>query len=146
MPLSEEDWILHIMSSDVYSKISLDEVDGRTQNQDQSVPTLKALGYELRARGDPRPHELRFNYFYYDEGQAVPRHTQREQEELFFIVDGRCRFEVDGEEFEGEAGECIVVDAGPWRQITALEPSEIFAVGAPNVRDDAVFEDETVFD
>lgn len=132
------------MSSDTYSKINLDEAERRTQNS--TVPSVKALGYELRDRGDQRPREMRFNYFYYEEGQAVPRHVQREQEELFFVVDGRCRVEVDGEEFEARSGDFIVIDAGPWRQITALEPSEIFAVGAPNVRDDAVFEDETVFD
>lgn len=132
------------MSSEAYSKISLDEAEGRTQTS--SVPTVKALGYELRARGDPRPRELRFNYFYYDEGQAVPRHRQQKQEELFFIVDGRCRVEVDGEEFEVEAGDFVLIDAGPWRKITALEPSELFTVGAPNIRDDAIFEDENPFD
>ena len=128
----------------MYSRISLDEAEGRSQ--ESAVPIMKALGYELRARGDPRPRELRFSYFYYDEGQAVPRHRQREQEELFFVVDGRCRVEVGGEEFEVEAGDFVVIDAGPWRQITALEPSEVFAVGAPNVRDDAVFEDGFQFD
>ncbi|WP_255171397.1 cupin domain-containing protein [Natrononativus amylolyticus] len=129
------------MPSKRYSKISLTEVEGRTKNS--SVPMVKSLGYELRARGDPRPRELRFNYFYYETGQAVPRHTQQKQEEVFFIVEGRCRVEVDGEEFEVEAGDVVVIDPGPWRQITALEPAEIFAIGAPNVRDDAVFEDQT---
>lgn len=128
----------------VYSVISLDEAKERTT--DDSIPVVKALGYELRARSDPRPRELRFNYFYYDKGQAVPRHRQREQEELFFVVSGRCRIEVDGDEFEVEADDFVVIDPGPWRQITALEPSEIFAIGAPNVRDDAVFEDENPFD
>lgn len=132
------------MVSKMYSKISLDEVEGRSE--DSSMPAVKALGYELRARGDPRPREMRFNYFSYEKGQAVPRHTQRKQEELFFIVEGRCCVEVAESEFEAEAGDVVVIDPGPWRQITALEPTEIFAIGAPNIRDDAVFEDETVFE
>ncbi|MFC7212535.1 cupin domain-containing protein [Saliphagus sp. GCM10025334] len=132
------------MTSDMYSVISLDEAEEHTTHD--SIPVVKALGYELRARNEPRPRESRFNYFYYDEGQAVPRHSQREQEELFFVVTGRCRIEVNGDEFEVEANDFVVIDPGPWRQITALEPSEIFAVGAPNVRDDAVFEGDNPFD
>ncbi|MFP8958332.1 cupin domain-containing protein [Natrialbaceae archaeon A-CW3] len=132
------------MTADTYSVIGLDEAEERTSHE--SIPAVKALGYELRARNDPRPLETRFNYFIYDEGQAIPRHKQREQEELFFIVSGRCRFDVDGEEFEVEANDFVVIDPGPWRQITALEPSEIFAVGAPNVRDDAVFEGDNPFE
>lgn len=128
----------------MYSKISLNEVEGRTENP--SVPVVQPLGYELRVRGDSRPQEMRFNYFLYETGQAVPRHTQQKQEELFFIVEGHCRIEVDGKEFEAEAGDIVVIDPGPWRQITALEPTEIFAIGAPNIRDDVVFEDESVFD
>lgn len=128
----------------MHSKINLDEGEHRTKPG--AEPTVKAMGYELRARGHPRPRELRFNYFSYDEGQAVPRHKQREQEELFFVRSGRARMEVDGEEFAIEAGDFIVIDPGPWRQITAVKPCEILAVGAPNVPDDAIFEEEYEFD
>jgi quercetin dioxygenase-like cupin family protein len=124
----------------MYSTINLR--DGNERTRTGAEPTVKAMGYELRVRNEPRPREMRFNYFYYDEGQAMRHHKQLEQEELLFVLTGRGLMEVDGEEFEIKAGDFVVVDPDPWRQITALEPCEIFAVGAPNTRDDAVFEDE----
>lgn len=122
----------------MYSKINLEEAEDRTRTDEE--PAVRTLGYELRRRGDPRPREMRFNYFYYDAGDIVRRHTQKEQEELYFVIEGRATMEVDGEEFEIETGDFVVVDPGPWRQIHAHEATEIFAVGAPNVRDDAIFE------
>ncbi|WP_435158253.1 cupin domain-containing protein [Haladaptatus sp. DFWS20] len=122
----------------MYSKINLDEAPDRTRTDEE--PAVRMLGYELRERGESRPEEMRFNYFYYDAGNTVRRHTQKEQEELFFVVKGRATMEVGEEEFEINSGDFVVVDPGPWRQIHAHEDTEIFAVGAPNVRDDAVFE------
>lgn len=121
----------------MYSKINLDDAEESTRTDDE--PAVKLLGYELKTRGDPRPNEMRFNYFYYDAGDTVRRHYQEEQEELYYVVEGRAQMTVGDEEFEIETDDFVVVDAGPWRQIHALEPTEIFAVGAPNVRDDAVF-------
>jgi quercetin dioxygenase-like cupin family protein len=122
----------------MYSKINLDEVDKSTRTD--AEPAVKMIGYALKTRGDSRPNELRFNYFFYDEGDTVRRHYQEEQEELFYVVEGRVRMDVDDEEIELEEDDFVVVDPGPWRQIHALEDTEIFAVGAPNLRDDAVFE------
>lgn len=123
----------------MYSKINLEEAPDRTRTDEE--PAVRMLGYELRDAGEPRPNELRFNYFYYDAGDTVRRHKQNEQEELFFVVDGHATMEVGGDQFELETGDFVVVDPGPWRQIHAHEDTEIFAVGAPNVRDDAVFEE-----
>jgi mannose-6-phosphate isomerase-like protein (cupin superfamily) len=124
----------------MYSKISLDEVEPSTRTDEE--PAVQMVGYALKTRGDPRPNEMRFNYFLYDAGDTVRRHYQEEQEELFFVVEGRAEMEVDGEKFEIEADDFVVVDAGPMRQIHAIEDTEIFAVGAPNLRDDAVFEED----
>lgn len=123
-----------------YSKISLDDVERSTRTD--AEPAVKMIGYDLKTRGDDRPNEMRFNYFYYDEGDTVRRHYQKEQEELFYVVSGRARMEVGDESFEVTANDFVVVDPGPMRQIHALEDTEIFAVGAPNLREDAVFEDE----
>lgn len=123
-----------------YSKINLDEVDESTRTD--AEPAVKMIGYDLKTSGEDRPNEMRFNYFYYDEGDTVRRHYQKEQEEVFFVVSGRAVMEVDGEEFEIEADDFVVVDPGPMRQIHALEDTEIFAVGAPNLRNDAVFEED----
>lgn len=122
----------------MYSKINLDDVEEHTRTNEE--PAVRMIGYDLKNQGEPRPNELRFNYFYYDEGDTVRRHYQKEQEELFYVVEGRARMEVGDEEFEIETDDFVIVDPGPWRVIHALEPTEIFAVGAPNIRDDAVFE------
>lgn len=124
----------------MYSKINLEDAEWRTRTD--SEPAVKTLGYEIKTRDEDRPNELRFNYFHYDEGDVVRRHKQKEQEEVFYIERGSGIMEVDGKEFSYEEGDVIVVDAGPWRQITAEEETRIFAVGAPNLPDDAVFEDE----
>lgn len=122
-----------------YSKISHSNAEERVRREDE--PAVRALGYELRHRGDPRPREIRFNYFHYEEGNIIRRHCQQEQEELFFVVDGRVSIEVDGEEFTAETGDFVVVDSGSWRRTRALTETEIFAIGAPNVADDHVFEE-----
>ncbi|MFC6719795.1 cupin domain-containing protein [Natrialbaceae archaeon GCM10025810] len=124
----------------MYSKINVEDAEWRTQTN--SEPAVKTLGYEIKTRDESRPNEQRFNYFHYDAGDVVRRHKQIEQEEVFYIERGSGTMEVDGEEFPYETGDVIVVDAGPWRQIKAEEETRIFAVGAPNVRDDAIFEDE----
>lgn len=122
-----------------YSKISHSDAEERVRRKDE--PAVRALGYELRHRGDPRPRKMRFNYFHYEEGDTIRRHCQQEQEELFFVVDGRVSIEVDGEEFTAETGDFVVVDPGSWRRTRALTETEIFAIGAPNVADDHVFEE-----
>lgn len=123
----------------MYSKINLENAEWKTR---PGEPAVKTLGHELKINDEPRPNKMRFNYFHYNEGEVVRRHKQKEQEELFYIERGRGIMEVDGNEFEYEGGDVIVVDEGPWRQITAHEETRIFAVGAPNIRDDVVYEDE----
>lgn len=123
-----------------HSKINIDDVPTRTRTD--AEPAVKTLGYELKADDQPRPNEMRFNYFLYEPGDTVRRHTQIEQEETFFVVEGRGRMEVGDEEFEIETGDVIVVDPGPWRQIVAEEQLRIFAVGAPNLADDVIFEED----
>lgn len=124
----------------MYAKFNLDDAEWRTRTD--SEPAVKTIGYEMKQADGERPVKTRFNYFHYDTGDVVRRHKQLEQEEVFYIERGSGVFEVDGEEFPYETGDVIVVDPGPWRQITAEEETRIFAVGAPNVADDAVFEDE----
>lgn len=45
-------------------------------------------------------------------GAGPPRHTHREQLEVFHIIEGTIRFEVSGETFERTAGAAAVVPAG----------------------------------
>ena len=45
-------------------------------------------------------------------GAGPPRHTHRHQLEVFHVLAGTLRFEVDGASFERGAGEVAVVPAG----------------------------------
>lgn len=120
-----------------YSKINIDDAPTRTRTDDE--PGVKTLGYELKAADEDRPNQMRFNYFVYEPGDVVRRHTQVEQEETFFVFEGRGRMVVGDEEFGIEPGDTVVVDPGPWRHIEADEELRIFAVGAPNLADDVIF-------
>lgn len=118
----------------MYSKASLNEIDAR--ELDGVPPQLKAVGYELQTE------KMRPSVWLYDEGDSNNCHWQREQEELYFVMEGTITMEVDDEEMELGEGEFVAVSPDAWRQITALESSTIFAIGAPNVADDAVTDEE----
>ena len=45
-------------------------------------------------------------------GGGPPRHTHREQLEVFHVLEGTIRFEVSGETFECQAGSAAAVPAG----------------------------------
>jgi len=124
----------------MYSKINLAEVERSTRTDEE--PAVKMIGYDLKMANEPRPNEMRFNYFYYDAGDTVRNHYQKEQEELFYVVEGHAEMQIGEKTFEIKTDDFIVVDPGPWRQIHAIEDTEIFAVGAPNIRDDAVFAED----
>jgi quercetin dioxygenase-like cupin family protein len=114
----------------MYSKASLNEVD--TREIEGIQPKLKAVGYELQ------PEKMRPSVWLFDEGESNDRHWQREQEELYYVMEGSVLIEVNDEEVELAEGDFVVVSPHAWRQITALETSTIFAIGVPNVNDDAV--------
>ena len=53
-----------------------------------------------------------------------------QQEELYFVVEGRARFVCDGEHVELEAGEMLHANPGVRREAVALEtPTMLFIVG-----------------
>lgn len=113
-----------------YSKVNVNDLDER--DVDGVQPRLKAIGYELR------PQKMRPSAWVFDEGGSNNRHYQREQEELYHVLSGRFEMDVDDETIELEAGDVIVVSPESVRQLTALEAGEVFAVGAPNVKNDSV--------
>lgn len=118
----------------MFSRISLDELELRgVDDIDQQV---KPVGYELQ------PESMRPNVWVFKEGDTGNRHRHREQEELYLILEGRFRMEVDDETIELEAEDVVVVSADAWRQVTALEDGTLFVVGAPNVPNDGVREGE----
>ena len=118
----------------MYSKLSLGELESR--NVDDIEPDLKAVGYELR------PKKMRPSHWLFEPGESNNWHRHEEQEELYLVLDGRLEMTVDDEIFEIESGDVVVVPPESWRQLSAIERSEVFVVGAPNVKDDGVLADE----
>lgn len=120
----------------MYTKTSLDELDEIDIDVEGVDPILKSVGYELNTE------KMRPSVWIYDSGDSNNLHRQAEQEELYYIIDGRIEMEVDDEIFEVKKGEFVVVSPDSWRKITSLEESVVLAIGAPNVKDDAILKSE----
>lgn len=118
-----------------YEKVNLDDIERR--DVDGIEPALLAVGYELR------PSKMRPSVWEFAAGESNERHRQREQEELYVVLEGRLEMEVDGETFPVTADDYVVVPPESWRQLTAEEESRVLVVGAPNTRDDAIDEEST---
>ena len=52
-------------------------------------------------------------------GQRTQRHYHRIAEEIYLIVEGEGRLEVDGEIAEVGAGEAILIPPGAWHELVA---------------------------
>lgn len=118
----------------MYTKLSLGDLEAR--DVEGIEPELKAVGYELR------PKKMRPSLWIFEPGESNNWHRQKQQEELYLVLDGRLEMTVGEETFEVEAGDVVVVPPESWRQLTATERSEVFVVGAPNVKDDGVLADD----
>ena len=118
----------------MYARCSLADLERR--DVDDFEPDIRAVGYELR------PQQMRPSVWVYEPGEAMRRHRQREQEECYLVLDGRLEMTVGEETFEVSEGDVVVVSPEEWRALVALEPSEVFVVGAPNVKDDGVLAED----
>lgn len=116
-----------------YAKVNLGDVEPR--DVEGLEPALRAVGYELR------PSKMRPSVWEFEAGDANNRHRQAEQEELYVVLEGRLRMEVDGEAFDVTAGDYVVVPPESWRQLVAETGSLVLVVGAPNVSDDGILEE-----
>lgn len=72
-------------------------------------------------------------------GQATVRHHHRVAEEIYFILAGTARMEIDGEEREVGPGDAILIPPGAWHQITAHEDVRLLCCCAPPYRHDDTF-------
>jgi len=71
---------------------------------------------------------------YLGKGATVPRH-EHEHEQISYVMQGRLRFDFDGEEVVVGAGEMMQIDSHRPHQVEALEDSVALDVFQP-VRDD----------
>ncbi|NHN61270.1 MULTISPECIES: cupin domain-containing protein [Halorussus] len=123
----------------MYEKTGLADLE--TRDVEGVEPGLKAVGYELR------PEEMRPSIWEFAAGESNNRHRQREQEELYYVLDGEFRVTVEdddgtSESFELGADEVVVIPPETWRQFEAETDGRLLVVGAPNAEDDAVTEDD----
>ena len=82
--------------------------------------------------------QMRANVWTIAEG-AMMKHAHREQEELYFVLDGVGQIEIDGEVVAIGERDAIVVPAGSTHQVsnTGIGPLTFLAIGSPNVAGDA---------
>jgi len=52
-------------------------------------------------------------------GQATERHYHRLSEEIYLLIEGGGRLEVDGEERDVQAGDAILIPPGAWHTLVA---------------------------
>lgn len=64
-------------------------------------------------------------------GGATQRHYHRLSEEFYYLLDGRGLMEIDGETREVGQGDAVLIPAGAWHQIRALEPMRFLCCCAP---------------
>lgn len=82
-----------------------------------------------------RLHKLRANIFRFRPGEKMEYHSHQEQEELFFVLEGRCTLVVDGSRHVLEKGALVRLDPSPRRQIVNDSDEDCLwlAVGAPGI-------------
>lgn len=72
-------------------------------------------------------------------GQATDRHYHKVSEELYYLLEGRARMEIDGEVREVVSGDAILIPAGAWHQIKAIESLKFLCCCSPPYRDDDTY-------
>ena len=72
---------------------------------------------------------------------ATQRHYHRLSEEIYFILEGSGRMEIDGETHEVKPGDAILIPPGAWHTITAHAPLRFLCCCAPPyAHEDTYFE------
>jgi mannose-6-phosphate isomerase-like protein (cupin superfamily) len=74
-------------------------------------------------------------------GCATERHYHRLSEEFYYLLEGCGMMEIDGEKRPIGPGDAVLIPAGAWHQVTAIEPLRFLCCCAPPYsHDDTFFE------
>jgi mannose-6-phosphate isomerase-like protein (cupin superfamily) len=74
-------------------------------------------------------------------GGATERHYHRFSEEFYYVTEGRGVMEIDGDEREVGPGDAVLIPAGAWHRIRAVEPLRFLCCCAPPyAHEDTYFE------
>jgi mannose-6-phosphate isomerase-like protein (cupin superfamily) len=73
-------------------------------------------------------------------GTETERHYHRLSEEIYYLIEGTGIMEIDGDESEISVGDAILIPAGAWHQIRAIEPLRFLCCcSPPYAHDDTYF-------
>jgi mannose-6-phosphate isomerase-like protein (cupin superfamily) len=72
-------------------------------------------------------------------GAKTDRHYHKLSEEIYLLLDGRGRMEIDGEFREVGPGDAILIPAGAWHQIEAVESLRFLCCCAPPYQHDDTY-------
>jgi mannose-6-phosphate isomerase-like protein (cupin superfamily) len=75
--------------------------------------------------------------------QATERHYHRLSEEIYFVLKGQGRMEVDGDVTQVRPGDAVLIPAGAWHQLENNGTSELRILcccAPPYSHDDTFFE------
>ena len=74
-------------------------------------------------------------------GGETERHYHKVSEEFYYLLEGVGVMEINGEEREVGPGDSILIPAGAWHQIKAIEPMQFLCCCAPPyAHEDTYFE------
>lgn len=125
----------------MYSIVDVDELgaelprdyyDLSDGGREPDTRLIKPLGDALGAE------KLRPNVWYYPADATMGGHKHREQEELYYVLEGTLTFTVEGEQFAAESGSAVVIAPDGCRRVIAEEDSVVLIVGAPNAAGDNI--------
>lgn len=72
-------------------------------------------------------------------GCATDRHYHQRSEEFYYLLEGRGMMEISGEEREVGPGDAVLIPAGAWHQIRAIESLRFLCCCAPPYSHDDTF-------
>jgi mannose-6-phosphate isomerase-like protein (cupin superfamily) len=64
-------------------------------------------------------------------GGSTERHYHKVSEELYYVLEGTGVMEIDGEDREVGPGDAILIPAGAWHEIRAMEAMRFLCCCAP---------------
>jgi quercetin dioxygenase-like cupin family protein len=74
-------------------------------------------------------------------GQTCPYHRHNRKHETFFVLKGRVRMIVDGEEKVLGEGDILVMPPGQRHSFTGIGPALLLEISMPSIRQDNFFAD-----
>lgn len=104
------------------------------RNREQQVPFTTKDGSTIRSLLDLSNAPVRNQSLAeatLPAGAETQRHYHRLSEELYYLTAGRGRMEIDGLVREVTVGDSILIPAGAWHQIRAIEPLRFLCCCAP---------------